>query len=94
MIEERRLERVEPINGRFGYALNVIRQVQPTLLVLLALFMIFGFQFSTPGQKIAEFDLRLQHLERAVEALVRYTCVTAEPQAAKLSNLPCSEMGR
>ncbi len=78
-----------PINGKIGYALAAIRQFQPVILILFGTFVLFGFQFSTPGQQMILLTTRMKEVEESVDALVRLACIKETNSEIVLSGLPC-----
>ncbi len=80
-----------PINGKIGFTLAIVKQIQPLALLLFGSLMIFGFKFSTPGQEIAKFSVRLEHVERSVDALKKLECIRATEIEKRLSGLECAQ---
>lgn len=85
-----------PINGKVGLLLAGIRQLTPLFGWVGVLFVLFGFQFSSPGKQLIEvhaslvqINTRIDRVENYVEALVRVRCSEIEPPRARLAGLDC-----
>lgn len=96
---ERERRREGPINGRIGYVLAVVRQFTPLFGWVGVLFILFGFQLSSPGKQISQVTTQLatiaerfDQLESYVVALVRLRCSEIDSRQARLSGLNCEAL--
>lgn len=83
-----------PINGRIGFFLGTVKQASPALAWLAFVFLMFGFQFTSPGQQIKALNERMATVERFTKALLVLECERVAVRDARLSQLPCAEVTR
>ena len=85
--------------GALLRALELVRALQPLVLLALLVFAFLGFTLASPSRRFDEHEQRLADLDTRVsdqagllDGLARFACIYTQPSERELLGLGCADL--